>query len=206
MDPTDFPAADRTIITALRLPDLCLITGDDPRDPGAFLDRLSRTLEGGIRLVQLRAHALDDAAYARLAKAAYALCERHGAQLLLNRDPAQAADLPGHGLHLTATRLAALSERPIDAARLAGASCHCADDLARTAALGLDYALLSPIQATASHPGAEPLGWAGFAALADRAALPVYALGGLTRADLDTAIAHGAQGIAAIRGLWPERP
>jgi 8-oxo-dGTP diphosphatase len=203
MDADDFPAADRPIIAALRLPELYLITGEDPRDAGAFLERLARALDAGIRLVQLRAHTLDDAAYARLAGAAYALCEGRGARLLLNRDPKLAADLPAHGLHLTSAGLASLSERPLDAAPLVGASCHGAADLARAADLGLDYALFSPVLATATHPEAEPLGWSRFAGLAERAPLPVYALGGLTPADLDTAVAHGAQGIAAIRGLWP---
>jgi 8-oxo-dGTP diphosphatase len=32
--------------------------------------------------------------------------------------------------------------------------------------------------------------------------LPIYAIGGLGRDDLPTARTHGAQGIAAIRGLW----
>ena len=91
---------------------------------------------------------------------------------------------------------------PAGAGGLVRASCHSAPDLARTADLGLDYALLAPVQATATHPGADPLGWSRFAELADRAALPVYALGGLGPADLVTAIDHGAQGVAAIRGLW----
>jgi len=30
----------------------------------------------------------------------------------------------------------------------------------------------------------------------------VYALGGMSRSDLDEAFNHGAQGIAAIGGLW----
>ena len=33
--------------------------------------------------------------------------------------------------------------------------------------------------------------------------IPVYALGGMERGDLETVFAHGGQGIAAIRGLWP---
>lgn len=202
MAPGDFPPADRSIITALRLPTLYLITGEDPRDPDAFVGRLSRALERGVRLVQLRAHALDDAAYARLAERAYAVCERSGVRLLLNRDPAQVRDLPGQGLHLAGKRLAGLSQRPLDAERLVGASCHEAGDLERAARLGLDYALLSPVQATASHPHTRLLGWEGFAALADRAALPVYALGGLGPADQYRAFRFGAQGIAAIRGLW----
>jgi len=204
MDPRSFPAADRPIITSLRLPVLYLITGDDPCDRSAFTTRLSRALERGIRIVQLRAHALGDADYARVATDAYAICEQQGARLLLNRNPLLVRDLPCHGLHLTSARLTALAHRPLDDGCLVGASCHDAKDLERAADLGLDYVLLSPVQRTASHPDALPLGWDGFAALADGAALPVYALGGLGPRDLDRAFVHCAQGIAAIRGLWPD--
>ena len=62
--------------------------------------------------------------------------------------------------------------------------------------------MLGPLAATATHPEAEPLGWARFAALVRTAGLPVYALGGLGPADLDAAWAAGAQGVAAIRALW----
>lgn len=202
MDPAAFPAADRPIITALRLPDRYLITGADPRLPDRFLERLERALAQGIHLVQLRAHDLSDDDYAELAAGAFRLCASHGARLLLNREPRLVRGLPCHGLHLTARRLAALALRPLDDRRLVGASCHNAWELTHAARLGLDYALLSPVRATLSHPGAQPLGWKGFAALAERAALPVYALGGLGPGDLDTAFAHGAQGVAAIRGFW----
>jgi thiamine monophosphate synthase len=46
------------------------------------------------------------------------------------------------------------------------------------------------------------LGWAGFSAIAGEAPLPIYALGGLTRGDLDLAIAHGAHGVALRRAAW----
>ncbi|WP_295449078.1 Nudix family hydrolase [uncultured Thiodictyon sp.] len=203
MDPTRFPAADRPIIMALRLPQRLLITGADPRDPATLLARLRRVLEAGIRLVQLRAHELDDAAYRDLAGRAFPLCAAAGARLLLNRDPVAVADCPCHGLHLTAHRLAALQRRPGAPDELVGASCHNAAELSRAAALGLDYALLSPVKPTATHPQARALGWPGFAALVDPIPLPVYALGGLTTTDLSDAIGHGAQGVAAIRGLWP---
>lgn len=202
MEPGDFPAADRPIITALRLPSLYLITGEDPRDPDLFIDRLSSALERGVRLVQLRAHTLSDTDYEGLAEDVLRICERFGSRLLLNRDPAFACNMPCHGMHLTGKRLAGLSERPLDDKHLVGASCHDGEDLKQAARLGLDYALLSPVHATASHPDAQPLGWDGFAALADLASLPVYALGGLGPADQSRAFRFGAQGIAAIGGLW----
>jgi 8-oxo-dGTP diphosphatase len=205
MDPVAFPAADRPIITALRLPPLYLITGADPIQPDIFLSRLSAALGRGVRLVQLRAHGLPPAAYARLAEAAFDLCDGSGAMLVLNADPDLACGLPGHGLHLNGERLWRLTQRPRAlgaAGGWCGASCHDVRDLQRAADLGLDYALLAPVELTATHPGAQALGWARFAEMADLTTLPVYALGGLGPADLDTAIRHGAQGIAAIRGLW----
>lgn len=204
MDPARFPAADRPIITALRLPPLLLITGPDPHVREIFLARFDRALAGGVRMVLLRAHGLNDDAYRDLAGQARTLTVAHGARLLLNRDPAAVAACQRDGLHLSAQRLAVLDARPGRSGELVGASCHDADDLARAVALGLDYALLSPVQPTASHPNAEPLGWDSFSALVDPVSLPVYALGGLTPSDLPRAFDQGAQGIAAIRGLWPE--
>ncbi len=57
-------------------------------------------------------------------------------------------------------------------------------------------------RATASHPGIEPLGWARFSERVEPVPLPVYALGGMGPDNIETAWAHGAQGIAAIRALW----
>ncbi|WP_246750477.1 thiamine phosphate synthase, partial [Xanthomonas citri] len=37
-----------------------------------------------------------------------------------------------------------------------------------------------------------------------RSPLPIYALGGMQVEDVRQARSHGAQGIAAIRALWPQ--
>jgi 8-oxo-dGTP diphosphatase len=203
MDPALFPAADRPILSALRLPQLLLITGPDIHDPRRFVQGLARAIDSGIRLVQLRAHGLGAADYRRLAELAFALCESGGARLLLNRHRSEAAELPRHGLHLTARCLAQLQGRPGRPGETVGASCHDGAELARAAALGLDYALLSPVKATATHPDSAPLGWGPFAELVDPVPLPVYALGGLDPTDLRVAVGHGAQGVAAVRALWP---
>ena len=85
---------------------------------------------------------------------------------------------------------------------LCAASCHDEAELARAAALGLDFAVLGPVASTPSHPGAAPLGWTRVAELLRATPLPVYALGGLERADLDVAIDHGAHGVALRRAAW----
>ncbi len=98
----------------------------------------------------------------------------------------------------------ALNQRPaVAAGQAVAASCHDAGELAQAQRLGLDFAVLGPVQATRSHPGAKPLRWDGFAALREQVSLPIYALGGLDAADVAIARHHGAQGVAGIGRFWP---
>ncbi|MGE0080934.1 MAG: Nudix family hydrolase [Thiohalomonadaceae bacterium] len=196
-----FPAANLPIITAARLPRQYLIT-PEPGNDDAFLVRLEQRLRAGVRLVQLRCKSRSGAAFAALAREAVRIAQGQGARLLLNGEPAQALALGADGVHLTSAALRALGARPLPAGYWVAASCHDVEDLAHAAAIGVDFAVLAPVQPTASHPGAPALGWEAFHALTELSRIPVYALGGLGPADLAQACRHGAQGIAAIRGLW----
>ena len=81
---------------------------------------------------------------------------------------------------------------------MVGASCHDEAELAHAAALGMDYVVVGPVNATASHPGARPLGWERLGELIRDRPMPAYAIGGLTRADLGEARRHGAHGVALL--------
>jgi 8-oxo-dGTP diphosphatase len=74
--------------------------------------------------------------------------------------------------------------------------------LEQAARLRVDFAVCGPLRETASHPGRVGIGWDAFASLVSDLPMPVYALGGMTRDDLDAAKLAGAHGIAAIRGAW----
>jgi 8-oxo-dGTP diphosphatase len=104
------------------------------------------------------------------------------------------------GVHYTAAQLMQLTARP--RAGLAAASCHNPEELLRAMALEMDFAVLGPVNATPTHPGAATLGWDGFARIARGASIPVYAIGGLRRADLENAWRAGAHGIAMVNGAW----
>jgi 8-oxo-dGTP diphosphatase len=202
MQAEEFPAADRPVITALQLPDRYLITGEDPSNASIFLPRLENALKRQIRLVQLRAHLLDDSAYGRLLGRVKPLCQEYAAKLLVNRPESSSAWMQAaDGIHLPSHQLMALSERP-QGEGLVGASCHNSVELQRASELKLDYVLLSPVEPTASHPGVEGLGWDGFTAMVESVNLPVYALGGMKSALLDRVKVAGGQGIAAIREFW----
>ena len=66
--------------------------------------------------------------------------------------------------------------------------------------LGADLALVSPVFATASHPGARGLGPARAASLAARLPMPSFALGGVTPGTARSLIGTPFQGIATLSG------
>ena len=197
-----FPAANLPIIKAVSLPEYYLITPEPGRDTVRFIADLERSLARGVSLLQLRARQLSDHDYRALIPEVLQRCRQVNARLLLNADPKLASEFGAAGVHLTSERLMASTVRPLNDTCLVAASCHTQEELDHAVKLGLDFVVVSPVQATSSHPGAQTLGFSGFHDLTERASIPVYALGGMQVVDLPTVFRHGGQGIAAISGLW----
>ena len=192
--------ANTRILAALALPAVYGITLATELGEDAFLVRAERALTRGLRLIQLREKEWPAACVDVLARQLIPLAHRFGARVLLNGSVDDALRLGADGVHWTSAMLAQAVERPQDL--MTAASCHTAADIARAGALDLDFVVLGPVAVTPTHPKAVPLGWDGFAAAIVGTRVPVYALGGLDRDDLDTAIAHGAQGVSLRRAAW----
>ena len=203
LDEYRFPEANSLIIHAIQLPALYMITGKPADQPELFLTKLEKALQRGIRLVQLRAKGLHEEALLVLARQAVSLTRQYGAKLLLNGSPALLEKLPElDGIQLSSDRLTEFKARPIALQKLLGVSCHSPEQLRHAELIGADFALLSPVQATKSHPGDEPLGWDCFSQWVAETSIPVYALGGMDVLLEGEARQRGGQGIAAISALW----
>ncbi len=166
--------------------------------PSALLAGLAQLPHGA--WLRLRQPALDEAQYEALARQLVPSARVLGIEVFLDRDPAQVTALGAAGWHGSSAALMRLSQRP--STPLTVASVHDAAQLAQAGALGFDAAVLGPVLATPTHPGAATLGWPVFAAVRGTAALPVFAIGGLDAQQLDTARAANAQGIAGISAYW----
>ena len=193
--------ANGPILRALELPPVYAISNVAELGEQAFLARLDRALRDGLRLVQVREKAMREAELLRLAAEVVRRAHARGARVLVNGSPEIALEAGADGVHLTSEQLRQLDRRP--GLEWVGASCHDAGELARAHALGADFAVLGPVRPTPSHPGARGIGWDGVAALLGDCALPVYALGGLEPADLESAWQCGAHGISMMRRAWP---
>ena len=191
--------ANGPILRALELPPLYALTNAEENGIEAELSRLEGALARGLRLIQIRDKTLPAEQRRALARAVLALANAcPGACVLVNDDEELARAVGAHGVHLSSSRLMQATRRPLF--EWVAASCHDAKDLAQAAALGLDFALLSPVLPTASHPESRGIGWDEFARLIEHAPLPVFALGGMQPEMLETARLRGAHGIALMRG------
>lgn len=194
--------ANTPILRALELAHEYAMSDVAGMGEAAFLQALERRLRGGLKVVELNERGLTREALRALGGRVLALCRTHRARLLVNSDVQVAHEIGADGVHLSPSQLAAIDERPPFA--WVAASCGDALELAKAASLALDFVVVGPVLRavsttvpTASTVPAVPMGWAGFSALIDRYPLPVFAAGGLTRADLDSAWSAGAHGVAS---------
>jgi len=187
--------ANAPVLASLALPLEYAITDAQALGVEPQLARVEARMKDGLRLVQVR-----DKGHWERSRIIYVvtrMASQYGAKVLVNGGPAAAN---AHGIHFSAEQLMTLRSRPDGG--LAAASCHTLQDLGHAMAIGLDFAVLGPVKPTATHPGAATLGWDGFRRIAEGASIPVYAIGGLRRKDMDEARRHGAHGLAMISGSW----
>jgi len=194
--------ANTFVMRALLLPSIYGITNAEDVGEATLLARAEIAIASGLRLIELREKTWPLARQRALAESLLALAVPRGVKVLLNGETRNALDWGCAGVHLTAAALAEVAARPVPDEMLCAASCHTRAEVERAAALNLDFVVLGPVLPTPTHRGMPILGWDGFAPLAREAPLPVFALGGLARGDLETAIAHGAHGVALRRGAW----
>lgn len=198
----EFPAANRAIIQRIQLADRIAISA-----PVATSDALGQLLAGllaqNLPIIHLRQPQLPAQELAARLPEWLAQCRARGTLLVLNTTPQRFLQAPVDGLHINSQIAAALRARPIASQYGFSVSCHSLAQLQHARDIGADYAFLSPVAATKSHPDSVPMGWDRFAALTSAVDLPVYALGGMGLADIASAYRHGGVGIAAISAFLP---
>lgn len=202
-----FLDGNRPITSAAMLDSRYAITNTRAYSRDTILKIVSDPRSSG--LIQVRDKHLSDEAYMEWAKTVVQAARIAGKRVMLNRGVAGAErwlDQTGaQGIHLDSASLQNATGRPVGRDFWLSASCHNSEELGRAASIEVDFAVISPVQKTTSHPEAEPLGWQAFGEMCEDAPFPVFALGGVTDPDLDTVWSRGGQGVAMISGAWFQR-
>lgn len=167
-------------------------------------DWVARAVRQGVRLVQLRIKDRPEAVLRSQIAAALAVCRGTGAALVVNDHWQLAIELGAPWVHLGQEDL---DSADLDAIRRAGLriglSTHDEAELERALALAPDYVALGPVYPTIL----KQMPWApqGLARLRDWKArlgpVPLCAIGGMSVARAQGALAAGADLVAAVTDI-----
>ena len=153
--------------------------------------------------VQLRGQQTSVRRLYELAEMLAGVAEESGAVVLVNGRADIALALPGVGLQVGGGAVpVGPSRRLLGEHRLIGSSAHGVEEAVAALGSGADFVLLGTIWESPSHPGRPGAGLDRVRAVRDEVSGPVIGIGGVSPEGAAALVAAGADGAAAIRGIW----
>ena len=163
---------------------------------------LHAVLGAGVDIIQLRCKDATGEEIVRTGRRFARAAAEHGALFILNDRPDLVEATGADGVHVGQDDAAAADARAaVGAERLVGLSTHSPEQVDAAAALPVDYIGVGPIHETPTKPGRPAVGLALVHYAAEHAALPFFAIGGITAGNVAAVHDAGAQRIAVVRAL-----
>ena len=183
---------------------LYAITAAADTDPHRLAARVGAAIDGGAAMIQYRAKDRRDDDRHTTATLLLDLCRARGVPLIVNDDPALAADVGAAGVHVGCDDEDPRSARRIVGDRcIVGVSCYDRLDLALAAAgEGASYVAFGSFFASPTKPHAVPAPIRLLSDAREKIGLPIVAIGGITARNGAALIDAGADFIAAIDGVF----
>ena len=169
-------------IIAVTARDLC---------PRPLWEQIPRIRKAGITRVILREKDLSAKEYLALAERVLSACETCGVELTLHSFPEVAEKLHVERLHMP---LSLLSEDLSSRFSFLGTSVHSFEQLEKAASLGVRYVTFGHVFPTDCKKDLEPRGLSALSEICRKTDLPVYAIGGITKENLNEVMDAGAFG------------
>lgn len=191
--------ANQIIFKSLALPTTYAITNMN-EFKGNFMSTLKKHIELGMSLIQIREKEMKNMELEIFSKKILDIKSKYQFKVLINSNLDLARRINADGLHLNSNQLYQKIDLP--KGMIKAASCHSIDDLKQAEKISCDFALLSPVKKTLSHPQIKPMGWYQFQKIINQVQIPVYALGGMSPDDIRKAQSRGSVGIASQRAIW----
>lgn len=183
------------------LPQTMFITHHNERF--SYLESALLALNNGLRFIQLRMKDASDEDVLSMAEKLRPVCDRHAALLTVDDRIHLLETGLFDGVHVGKNDMPVAEAKKLTGSRfLLGATCNTPADALKAISDGADYLGVGPFRYTETKKNLAPvLGLEGYANLTDilqeqGQSIPVYAIGGITTADLNTLKHTGVYGVA----------
>ncbi len=156
-------------------------------------------LAGGARLLQLRDKTREKGLQLPIARALRALCRERGAPFIVTDHVDLALAVDADGVHVGQKDLPVSAlRRLVPREMIVGCSTNNPEEARRAEADGADYVSVGRLFLTGSKQDTRPATTETLRAVKATVSVPVCAIGGITEANIDEALAAGADMAAVI--------
>jgi len=166
----------------LNLPELTLITHSNNKPNSDLFNIFHAALAGGVGQIIIREKTMDSARLLAFASRLRDITSQYQAKLIIHSQADIAKAVNADGVHLASSDIAEIPNMRdwLDMPNMTlSTSCHNLKELRASHQAGADFAMLSPVFPTQSHPNAAALGIDAFKKIAETSPLPIIALGGI---------------------------
>ncbi|CAM3152785.1 thiamine phosphate synthase [Vibrio mytili] len=181
---------------------LYLVT-DDQQDLATLKHVVSKAVEGGVTMVQVREKHGDVRAFIERALAVKELLKHTNVPLIINDRVDVALAVDADGVHLGQSDMPAhIARELIGPNKILGLSIEDEQQLAQVDTLPIDYIGLSAIYATPTKTNTQKhWGIDGLKMALNTTSLPIVAIGGINEATIPELSATGVQGLALVSAI-----
>ena len=172
-------------------------------EPEQVEARTHALIDGGVRIIQLRAKGKELSQVKAWAVAMQAICRDRGAIFVLNDYPDMAAEIGADAVHVgqDGGSLADV-RRIVGDGVLVGRSTHSLEQAKQAKAEGADYIGFGPLFPTGTKPGRASIGLADIAAAQEAAGeMPLFCIGGINGTTLPDVLKAGAKRVVIVSWL-----
>ena len=172
-------------------------------EPEQVEARTHALIDGGVRIIQLRAKGVQQNLVKQWAIAMQAICRDRHAIFVLNDYPEMAAEIKADAVHVGQDGGSLADVRKIVGPHvIVGRSTHSLEQAIQARREGADYIGFGPLFPTGTKPGRPSIGLQDIAA-AQKAAgdMPLFCIGGINAATLPQVLNAGAQRVVIVSWL-----
>ncbi len=162
-----------------------------------FFDTIKEVLDKGIRIIQIREKDLPDDELFKLTEEVLKISFSYNAKIIINSRLDIALLLNLDGVHLPEKSI------PVDIIKkkypnlIVGKSCHSLECGLKAQEDNADYIFISPIFYVEGKQ--QPIGIEKLKEIVNNISIPIYALGGINKDNIQLVLETGVYGIASIR-------
>lgn len=173
------------------------------KDGETLADAVRLALDGGSTFVQLREKELDEETFLAEAVELKKLCAEYGVPFVLDDNVELAVKCDADGVHVGQSDMEAGDvRRIIGPDKILGVSAGTVEEALLAEKHGADYIGVGTVFPTSSKDDAEPVSKEMLRAICDAVDIPVIAIGGISRSNVDQLAGTGIVGIAVISAIF----